>query len=527
MEPILESSYKKLLSFKDSYLLSQFDILEAIGEDRESFLQGQTTYNVKTIKSGRGNLAAILDLSGKVQFFFYLLNAGDKYFILVDKNYSSNLIEHFEKFIIMDDVIIKRQVSKKAILNLLEYEPSAKEEKFFTSIYGIEGIVSFTEKVEHYCDAKELISIVDKFNVHPFQEWFPVYQRIINETILYNEAVDLKKGCFLGQEVVSKIENGRKAAYFPMILAVSENIDFSDESTIKKDGRKIGVILKAIKIRDENYFIAELLRDFRIEGLSLSFELGKIVLNSTVKSLNCLIEENKKISNDLFVEASKCYSKNEWELAESYFKASLILNCNNENSYEGLCMLYGGQDKFDKAIALMDRLLIANPDSIMAHTNKSMFLMRTGKIQEAEEEKALAMMASMKNAGKEISEEVPAVDFFELERKEKMFREVLEIDNDDVMANNGLAEIFSVKGMLKQAEELYLKVIEIDKKYTQSYLGLGKILIKMGDNERAKLILEKGSRIAASKGELMPANEMQALLSSLSRDDTDSSSFEV
>ena len=49
----------------------------------------------------------------------------------------------------------------------------------------------------------------------------------------------------------------------------------------------------------------------------------------------------------------------------------------------------------------MDDLLQVDPESIMAHTNKSLYLMKLGKIEEAEKEKDLATVKSFKKAGQD------------------------------------------------------------------------------------------------------------------------------
>jgi len=44
---------------------------------------------------------------------------------------------------------------------------------------------------------------------------------------------------------------------------------------------------------------------------------------------------------------------------------------------------------------------------------------------------------------------------------------------------------------------------------------LGKCHIQLKDKSKAREVFEKGIEIASSKGDLMPANEMQSLLSGL------------
>ena len=58
--------------------------------------------------------------------------------------------------------------------------------------------------------------------------------------------------------------------------------------------------------------------------------------------------------------------------------------------YEALAVLYGRTGRVDDAIALMDRLIEKDPDSIMARVNLSVFYMKKGMKDEAEVQKAKA-----------------------------------------------------------------------------------------------------------------------------------------
>lgn len=59
-------------------------------------------------------------------------------------------------------------------------------------------------------------------------------------------------------------------------------------------------------------------------------------------------------------------------------------------AYEGLAMVLHYQGKLDEAIDLMKELAQKDPDNVMAHSNLSVFFMKKGMIEEAEEEKAKA-----------------------------------------------------------------------------------------------------------------------------------------
>ena len=147
--------------------------------------------------------------------------------------------------------------------------------------------------------------------------------------------------------------------------------------------------------------------------------------------------------------------------------------------------------------------------------------MKLGKIEEAEEEKAQATVKSFSHFGKEAQakkalEEKAEQDRLEIERREGMFKQVLEIDPEDTLANYGMADVSFKRELWSDAEAYLQKVISADPKYSVAYLLLGKTQEKMNLIPEASSTLNTGIKIASNQGDLMPANEMQQILNRLS-----------
>lgn len=68
-------------------------------------------------------------------------------------------------------------------------------------------------------------------------------------------------------------------------------------------------------------------------------------------------------------------------------------------AWNGLAMALAQQEDLDGAIEAAKKLVELEPDEPLGHTSLSMFYMRKGMIQEAEDEKALAMRLTMKKNG--------------------------------------------------------------------------------------------------------------------------------
>src|SRR5690606_5012874 len=137
---------------------------------------------------------------------------------------------------------------------------------------------------------------------------------------------------------------------------------------------------------------------------------------------------------------------NEMVRAEEYFRQAIDLSPEFADAYEALGVMLGRQNRFEEAILLMDELTKIDSSSVLAHTNKSLYLMKLGKIEEAEQEKSLATVKSFQKFGteaklKEQMDEERKKQEQEWEKREKMFSQVLEIDAEDTLANYGLGSI--------------------------------------------------------------------------------------
>ena len=70
------------------------------------------------------------------------------------------------------------------------------------------------------------------------------------------------------------------------------------------------------------------------------------------------------------------------------------------DAYESLGMIYYKMGRLDEAVDWTQKLAGLRPDYAMAHTNLSIFYMKKGMKEKAEEEKAQATVINFQNAGK-------------------------------------------------------------------------------------------------------------------------------
>jgi folate-binding protein YgfZ len=330
---------------------------------------------------------------------------------------------------------------------------------------------------------------------------------LINNTFFDELCVDYGKGCYPGQETVAKINTHRGAAYKPVLGVASEAL-----SEVVVDGKKVGKVLLCKEIEGHFFHYISLLRNFRIN-------------NSRCGDFNIFyypyIEVTAQaLAQEFFDQGVDSFQQGQEELAVDRFKKAIEIDPDFEDAYESLGVVLGRRGEYALAIKLMEELKEINPKCLMAYTNLSLFHMKQGEIEKAEQYKAEATLLNFEILGDEAErkreeEQLRAKKLAERNRREQMFLQVLELDSSDAMANNGMGEILLEKSNFKIAVEYFQKALSTDAKYSVAYLGLAKCYLGLNLEVELEQILRQGLKVATKNGDLVPANEMQRMLTAL------------
>jgi len=268
------------------------------------------------------------------------------------------------------------------------------------------------------------------------------------------------------------------------------------------------------------YLETKLIRDFRVDKYKISFTINGKEVSGVVRHFPVIKSDKRTKAEELTWQAAEFFKKDNFESAEECLRMAIDLDPTNADAVESLGVMLGRLERFQEAIEVMKQLLLVQPQSVLAHTNMSLFLMRLGKIEEAEEQKSQATLKSFKKFGEESKTKLEIAKQKQEKqeewlKREKMFYQVLEIDEEDPLANYGIGSIMVEKEEWNLAIDHLEKVLKVDPKYSVAYLALGKAYKALGQKEKARRIWNEGIKFAAAKGDLMPANQMQSEIDSL------------
>jgi folate-binding protein YgfZ len=548
------------------FFLNHLCLISAKGSDLFSYLQTQTTNDVNELKIGQGQNNAIVDRKARIISTFSLHRTEkDSAVILVEAIQKENLLNHLNNFLFREDVTLT--LSKPFIL-ALQGPKSEALIKHFTqssdyipkkpndvcefvfeelpclaiakSLTGEEGCALIfktksKETITHELLKFEQQSFVTHIDDHA-QEVFrieagiPSYgkdisnKNILPETGLEHSSVSYNKGCYIGQEVIARIKTYGAPNFALMGLIIEgESLPLLD-SEIKLDSKKLGIIKSSIfsYSLNKNIALAYIQKDHRSPDIDFDVTIDK----KSYKIRTCLLpfyqpQTRKDHSKALQNSALKLYQEqDDLDQPVALLREAIELDPKNATAYEALGVFLSKQNKLDEAISLMKRLVEIDPEEIMAHSNLSVYYMQQGRIEDAEREKGEATAlqfekAIAENMAKKTTADKVKQDLAEREQKISMFKQVLEIDPVDQVANFGLGSVYHDLKRYEEALPPLQTVVKEYKDYSAAYVLLGKTMEKLSRQNEAIQTYREGIAVASKKGDLMPLKEMQQKLNQL------------
>lgn len=546
-----------------------FSLIEVKGPDAKRFLQAQTTNNVDLLEDGQMQLSALLDRKAKLVANFHLYRIDQEHFTIVSDSYLQKpILEHLDKFCFADKVeFVCVENQKLGYLyglhsRLLLSSKQTKEHSFFEadcgriafagndtdyfkfSRTGEEGFLlrmnlsdsddaeskdeEFQKEIkekEHLIDVARIEAGIGKFGCDFDSD------NLIFETGLDASSVSYTKGCFQGQEVLARVkaQGAPTRALCGLKIRCDGELGELKNKSINKDGEVIGTITSIAnsKLAQGIIALASMKRDYRAPGKTVTCKIDGHDANITVSDLPFVqITSPKEFASRMLEQGMNIFTKEPLAVeakdskAVFFLRIALLYNPMSLDAYEALGVVLNKKGELDEAIGIMEEMARLNPDSVMAHANLSAFYVEKGWIEKAEEEKAISMSLRMKeimqeSKQKEEAEKKKQEDESDTLKRLEMFKQVLVIDGDDLLANYGTGSCLVDLGRFEESLCFLNKALDVKPDYTNAYLYLGKAHLGLNNRSEASACLVKGIEVAAKRGDGEPLKAMQILLNGL------------
>src|ERR1700730_1057163 len=194
--------------------------LRVSGADRVRFLNGQITNDIRKATDSSAVEACVLNAKGKMEAHLFVHAEGQFFLIDADSALQPPLQTRLERFIIADDVEIDDVTVRLSILHVTGVDPphvSISGRVIFANRFGTSG-------QDIWCEASQRDQVVNELAKHfrycgeevgerfRIEQGIPRWGRELTSEIIPVEAnleqrcIDYEKGCYIGQETISRMK---------------------------------------------------------------------------------------------------------------------------------------------------------------------------------------------------------------------------------------------------------------------------------------------------------------------------------
>jgi tRNA-modifying protein YgfZ len=190
------------------------------GADRFRFLNGQITNDLRKANASSAIEACVLSAKGKTNAHVFISESDAGFQLDAESELRETLAARLDRYIIADDVQLEDITEQFAILHLIGETPPALPNEWRAvraSRLGRRGWDFWIDIAEHAAALKQLSALFPLLNEADAEAFriemgVPRWGRELTEEIipieanLETRAIDYEKGCYIGQEVISRMK---------------------------------------------------------------------------------------------------------------------------------------------------------------------------------------------------------------------------------------------------------------------------------------------------------------------------------
>ncbi|QSX00337.1 aminomethyltransferase family protein [Haloterrigena alkaliphila] len=308
-----------------------YGVIVVEGEDRLEYVDNVVSNRVPD-EDGRGCYALVLDPQGGIEVELYIYNAGERLLLFTPPSKADPLAEDWSEKVFIQDVEIRVATDDYAIFGV--HGPTATEKvasvlngaaspderyTFVRGTMGDEGVtvvrtdaLTGEESYEVICAADDAEAVHDTLetqglNAAPFgyrtfeslalEAGSPLFETELEGTLPnvlgLRNALDWEKGCYVGQEVVSRVENRGQPSRKLVGLTLETGAGGETESSAVPDAgaavfdgdASVGDVTRAGESPLLEDVIALALVDYGLESEALTVRVGGEEVPATVTEL--------------------------------------------------------------------------------------------------------------------------------------------------------------------------------------------------------------------------------------------------
>jgi tRNA-modifying protein YgfZ len=257
--------------------------LRVTGADRIRFLNGQTTNDLRRARAEATQESCVLNAKGHLDAHLFLFATPNDIWIDADQELREQLRLRLERYVIADDVVIEEMTDQFALFHLLaESEPKLTGAKFCprSSRLGTDGWDVWVEsagaeKMRSILAADYQAMVESEWEVLRIENGIPRWGRELTPEIIPPEAnlaaraIDYEKGCYIGQEVISRMKMSGQSRQ--RLCGLTSETPLVPGTELRAEKKMVGRVTSAVfsKRMNAHIALAMIKRGYNEPGTSL------------------------------------------------------------------------------------------------------------------------------------------------------------------------------------------------------------------------------------------------------------------
>jgi tRNA-modifying protein YgfZ len=233
--------------------------LRVTGPDRIRFLNGQLTNDIANLQPGVSVYACALSAKGKLCGDLFVTPLRDALLLDYESALRDSIPPRLEKYLIADEVELEDVTEQFALFHVVDVtlpEAIIPEGTITTSnrfaIDGKDLLLPATLKnvaLKLVSEAPLIDSALERFRI---EQGIPRWGAELSEEVIPNEAgldqraISYTKGCYLGQEIISRIRSlGHVNRHLRGVRLIKGSVLEPGDKLVAEDGKQIGTVTSA------------------------------------------------------------------------------------------------------------------------------------------------------------------------------------------------------------------------------------------------------------------------------------------
>lgn len=265
--------------------LPEYSAIDVTGADAAKFLQGQLTISVDTPNNSKACLAALCNPKGRIVSLFHIVAIVKGFRLIMPKALIGLCLTHLKKYgVFFKTEIVESELSGLlGLINFTQQQFTTISASSNQTIYQLNALPMAFIPFSAQEQVSQLSTSLEVPIERSSQRWFSslatnktcwLSEKSAEEFLPHNldlpnqNAVDFKKGCFTGQEVIARMHYKGKLKQKLLLLqsdkVSQEEVGFADsmvnEKLIQQDS-KVGEVICCCLSEEKRWLVLALVKD--------------------------------------------------------------------------------------------------------------------------------------------------------------------------------------------------------------------------------------------------------------------------